>query len=76
MKSENSGAQEIEFLRSLVSMDDAFLRRSVSKQRQSQIKDFSLKLLCVMAQDFNSVETFFVFNRLKKQTLEHFSMLY
>ena len=39
MKSENSGAQEIEFLRSLASMDDAFLSQSVSKQRQSKIKD-------------------------------------
>ena len=42
MKSGNSGAQEIEFLRSLESMDDAFLGKSVSKQRQSQIKDFFL----------------------------------
>ena len=42
MKSENSGAQEIEFLRSRASMDDAFLRQSVSKQRQSKIKDFLL----------------------------------
>ena len=42
MKSENSGAQEIEFLRSLASTDDAFLRQSVSKQRQSEIKDFFL----------------------------------
>ena len=40
MKSENSGAQEIEFLRSLASMDDTFLHQSVSKQRQSKIKDF------------------------------------
>ena len=42
MKSENSGAQEIEFLPSLVSMDDAFLRQNVSKQRQSHIKYFFL----------------------------------
>ena len=40
MKSESSSAQEIEFLRSLASMEDAFLRQSVSKQRQSKIKDF------------------------------------
>ena len=40
MKSENSGAQEIEFLCPLASMDDTFLRQSVSKQRQSKIKDF------------------------------------
>ena len=40
MKSENSGAQEIEFLRSLASMEDAFLCQSVSKQRQSKIEDF------------------------------------
>ena len=40
MKSENSGAQEIEFLRSMASMEDAFLRQSVSKQRQSKIKHF------------------------------------
>ena len=39
MKSEDSGAQEIEFLRSLALMEDAFLRQSVSKQRQSKIKD-------------------------------------
>ena len=39
MKSENPGAQEIEFLRSLASLDDT-LRQSVSKQRQSKIKDF------------------------------------
>ena len=58
MKSENSGAQEIEFLRSLASMDDTFLRQSVSKQRQSKIKYFFLlKPLCIMAQDFNSVDT-------------------
>ena len=78
MKSENSGAQEIEFLPSLASMNDTFLRQSVSKQRQSKIRLFSLKLLCIMAQDFNSVDTdfFFLLNRLKKQTSEHFSMLY
>ena len=53
MKSENSGAQEIEFLLSLASMEDAFLRQSVSKQRQSKLRLFSLKLLCIMAQDFS-----------------------
>ena len=40
MKSENSGAQEIEFLLSLASMEDAFLRQSVSKQRQSKLRLF------------------------------------
>ena len=37
MKSENSGAQEIEFLRYLTSMEDAsVLRLSVSNYRGSQ----------------------------------------
>ena len=58
MKSENSGTQEIEFLHSLASIEDAFLCQSVSKQRQSKIKGFLLlKLLCLMAQDSNSVYT-------------------
>ena len=48
MKSENSGAQEIECLRSLSSMDDAFLRQSVSKQRQSKIKDSCLWNYCAL----------------------------
>ena len=42
MKSQNSGAQEIEFLGPLASMDDTFLRQSVSKHSQSKIKDFFL----------------------------------
>ena len=60
MRSENSGAQEIEFLRSLASMEDVFLRQSVSKQRQSKLRLFSLKLLCIMAQDFLMILTIFV----------------
>ena len=64
MKSENSGAQEIEFLRSLgpgingrrISAPKCFKTEAVGNKRL-----FSLKRLCFMTQDFNSVDTdFFV----------------
>ena len=60
MKSENSGAQEIEFLLSLASMEDAFLRQSVSKQRQSKLRLFSLKLLCIYGTRFLMILIIFV----------------
>ena len=60
MKSENSGAQEIEFLRYLTSMEDAFLRLSVSKQRQSKIKAFFFETYMDYGTRFQSILITFV----------------
>ena len=77
MKSENSGTQEIEFPHSLASIEDAFLCQSVSKQRQSKIRLFVVETFMHYGTRFQlSLYWLFLFNRLKKQILEHFSMLY
>ena len=49
MKSENSGNKEIEFLRSLASK--CFKTEVVENKR------FFFRLLCIVTQDFNSVDT-------------------
>ena len=75
MKSDNSGAQEIECAPRRqwrrISAPKCFKTEAVKNKRL-----FSLKLLCIMAQDFNSVDTAYFclidFKIIKKQTLEHF----